>query len=125
MRRAGVRNRPHLGRFGAPQQLGQIEEVAGADEHVHFGHRRGELSGVALRQTSRNHQPLATAALLDLGRFEDCVDRFLLGGFDKRAGVHQQHLRLFGVECDLESRRGQRAKHQLAVGEVLGASKRE
>ncbi len=125
MRRAGVRNRPRFGRYGASQQLGQVEEVAGADENVHLGHRRGELGRVALRQTPRDHQPLAEAALLDLRRFEDGVDRFLLRRLDKRACVHQQHLRLFGLERDLESRRRQRAKHQLAVGKILGASKRE
>ena len=74
MRRADVRNRPRLGRFGAPQKLRQIEKIAGTDEHVHLWHAIGELGRIALRQTSRDHQPLAEAALLDLRRFEDRVD---------------------------------------------------
>ena len=125
MRRAGVGNRPRLGRLGAAQQLGQVEEVAGADEYVDLGHRRRKLGGVALRQTSCDHQPLAETALLDLRRVEDRVERLLLRRLDKRAGVHQQDLRLFGIERDLETGRGQCAKHQLAVGEILGTPKRE
>ncbi len=36
MRRAGIGNRPQLGRFGAAQEIGQIEEIAGADKDIDF-----------------------------------------------------------------------------------------
>ncbi len=125
MGRACIGNRAILRRLGAAQQLRQIEKIAGADEDVHLGHRLGEFGGVALRETSRDDQPLAGPALLYFRRLEDRVDRFLLRRLDKRARVHQQHLRLFGIERDFETGRSQRPEHQLAVGEILGASKRE
>ena len=54
------------------------------------------------------------------GHFEDGVDRFLLSRADKRAGIYDDDVGIFGVWREFGSRLGEHAHHDLAVDEVLG-----
>src|SRR5271156_5449996 len=59
MSRARIRNRPQLRPFATAKELGKIEKIAGADENIDLGKLLAQLAPVALRKTSRHHQPLA------------------------------------------------------------------
>ena len=53
---------------------------------------------------------------------ENCLDRFLLGRIDERAGVDHEDIRVIGTRGDLHPARKHAAEHDLGVDQVLGAT---
>jgi hypothetical protein len=125
MSRAWIGDWPRIVRLGAAQQVRKVEEIPGADEDVDFRELFTQLGAIALRQASGDHQAPAGPLPLDFRRLENRVERFLLGGFNKGAGVDHQDIGLGWIEGQRVSGLAERAKHELAVNRVLGAAERQ
>ena len=96
--------------------------MVGADKGVNFGHLRLQFVAVTLGQTAGHDEPLRPAVLLEPHRIQDCLNGFLLGRFDKAAGIHDHRIRFTGIVCDNVTSLLQLPHHHLAVHQILGAA---
>src|SRR6516225_7750851 len=85
---------------GAPQQLGDFEEIAGADKDVDLGQLLRQLRAIALRHTSGNYEAASRSIALQLRSIKYGDDRLPLGRLNKGAGVYDQYLRASWVRGD-------------------------
>jgi hypothetical protein len=108
--------------FRAPTIL---RHFAGAEHDVDLGDLRLELIPIALAQTAGDDQPLTRAPALQLGHFEDRVDRLLLGRVDERARVDHDHFGLARVCGHFMTGVACQSQHDLAIDKVLGAAEGE
>src|ERR1051325_586378 len=71
--------------------------LAGADESIHLGQRRFQVVAITFDQTAGHDQSRRFAVGLQARRFENGIDRFLLGRVDETAGVDDEGVGLVGV----------------------------
>ncbi len=113
------------GRGGVQIALDGLEdafELARADDRVHLWYLLADRVAIALHQAAGHDQAARPAKFLVLGHFEDGVDRLLLGGFDKAAGVDDDDVSFVGARRDLISLARENAHHHLAIHEVFRAA---
>ena len=99
-----------------------FSKFARAYNGIDFGNVFADLVAEAFDQASGDDQLLRLASGLVRGHFEDRVDRLLLGAFDERAGVDDDHVGVFGAASEFGAGAGQQAHHDFAIDEVLGAA---
>ncbi len=97
-------------------------QLAGADYGVDFGNVLANLVAIALDQASGDDELFGRAGGLVARHLENGVDRFLLGGVDKAAGVHDQDFGLFRTRGQARTGAVEQAHHHLGVDEVFGAA---
>ncbi len=99
-------------------------QLAGADDGVDFRNVLPDFVAVALDQAAGDDEFLRRAGGLVAGHLEDGVDRLLLGGVDKLAGIDDEDLGLFGMCGEARAGAVEQAHHDLGVDEVFGAAER-
>src|SRR5262249_25023083 len=62
------------------------------------------------------------ARRLVASHLQNCVDRFLLGALDERAGINYDDVGVFSAPRQFGTGAGQHAHHHLAVDKVLGTA---
>ncbi len=97
-------------------------QLAGAHNGVDFRNVFANLVAEALDEASGDDEFLRLASGLVRGHLEDGIDRFLLGAFDERAGVDDDHVGVFGAAGEFGAGAGEQAHHDFAVDEVFGAA---
>jgi len=97
-------------------------QLSGTDDSIHFGDVLLDFVAIALDQAPGNDQLLRLAGDFVLGHFEDRVHRLLLGGVDKRAGIDDDDVGVFGASGDLGAALRKQTHHDLAVHQVLGTA---
>ena len=103
--------------------IGQALVLVHAHQQVNLGDFLQQALFIALGQAARHHQQAAAPRLLVFGHFQNRVDGFLLGGLDKAAGVHHQHVRLGRVAGKFIPLVSQKAQRGFGVHAVLVAAK--
>src|SRR6185369_7895339 len=81
-----------------------------------------DLVAVAFDEAPGDDQFLGAATRLVVRHFEDRIHRLLLSRVDKRAGIHDYDVGIFGLASDLGTGGLEHAHHDLAIDEVLGAA---
>ena len=85
----------------APEGLfdgrGEIRVLIHTQEQINLRDFLQQILRIALREAAGDHQQAAAAGFLILRHIEDRIDRLLLGGIDKPAGVHEEDVRLLGI----------------------------
>jgi len=82
----------------------------------------GSFFAVALDHAAHRHQPAAGPRLLVAGGFEQGVDGFAHGAFQKPAGVDHQDLGLRRFRGQLKTGQGELVKQDFTVHQILHAS---
>ena len=114
-----------IARCGSGRKAGcgeNIFQLAGAYNGVDFGNIFADLVAEALDKAPGDDELLRLASGLVRGHFEDRVDRLLLGAFDERAGVDDDHVGVFGAASEFGAGAGEQAHHDFAVDKVFGAA---
>ncbi len=122
-RRDGHRHGAARGQGG--QDLGQVVELIHAQEGVHLRKGLGHPPAVALGHAARDDHGLAGAVGLVGAGGEDVLRGLGAGGLDEGAGVHEDDVGAVGRRRERVTGLQQRARHHLAVGQVLGAAERD
>ena len=91
-------------------------------DSIYFGNVFPNLVAEAFDQASGDDQFLRFACRLMPGHFEDGVDRLLLGALDERAGIHHNHVGIFGAAGEFGPGSGQQAHHDFAIDQVFGTT---
>ena len=99
-----------------------VVDLTGADERIDFRHLRFQFIAITFDQTTGDNQSRRFAVSLQPRRFENRVDRFLLGRVDKATGVDDDRVSLAGVRGHLITICFELAHHHLAIDEVLGTT---
>ncbi len=99
-----------------------VFQFSGSDDRIDFGNILANLIAEALDEASGDHQFLGLARSFVAGHFEDGVHRLLLRALDERAGVDHDHVGVFGAAGEFGAGTGQKAHHDFAVDEILGAA---
>ena len=93
-----------------------------AQKGVHFREVFRQFPAVSPGQTATHDERLELARFLILRHFQNRVDGFLLGAFDKPAGIHKDHIRFLRLRRKGIPRFPQLAEHQFRVYPVFRAS---
>ena len=104
-------------------KLHHIHPAARSQQTVHLRYPRQHLLAVALRQAAGRDQHLVPP--LSIGQLLQHTDRFLFGGFQKAASIHDQHIRLARIRAGANVRLLQQHLHAVTVNFVLWTSKRD
>lgn len=108
---------------GVADGLGDVGHLIDADEGVHFGEKLGEFVAEALGEATGDDESLAGADLVaELGRFENGVDAFFLGGVDEGAGIDDDHVRLGGIVDDFDAVLNHGAEHNFGIDKIFSAA---
>ncbi len=78
-----------------------------------------DLVAIALDHASRDHQLACFTGHLVLRHLQNGVDGFLLGGINKGAGIHHDHVGIFGVRSDLRAAALENAHHDFAIHQIF------
>ena len=97
-------------------------QLAGAYNGVDFRNVFADLIAEALDEAPGDDELFRLASGLVRGHLEDCVDRLLLGAFDERAGIDDDHVRVFSAAGEFGAGAGEQAHHNFAVDQVFGAA---
>ena len=95
-----------------------------AEQQVDLRNLLQQVLFVTLGQTAGHDQQPAASGVFVLRHFKNRVDRFLLGGTDKSAGVDQQNIRFSGIGRKPVSSVPQKAQSGFRVNPVFIASQR-
>ena len=107
--------RERLFRIRAAHRLADVAVGAGAEYAVDLGHLLQKLLAIAFGQATRDHDAAEGVVFLQPGDVEDVVNRLLLGAFDKRAGIDDDHVRVDVLGDDLEALCGELCEHDLRI----------
>ncbi len=113
------------GRSGRHAQaccLQHLLKLASADHGIDFRDVLADLVAVALHQAAGDDQLLRASRALVLRHFQNGIHRFLLGGVDKRTGIHHQDFSRFRLVGQLGAGAVQQAHHHFAVHQVFRAA---
>ena len=90
-----------------------------ADDGIHFGHPGDHVVGVSLRHATRDYEGRALAVFLEPREVQYGFDGLFLGGADKRAGVHDDDVRVPVVVHHGVAGPGELAQHDFGIHQVL------
>ena len=110
---------------GAADQPMHVPGLADAQQAVDLRDVPHQLLRVALGQAPRHAEPPALPGPFILGHLKDGLDRLLLGGLNKPAGVDQQHVRLRGELRQLKPVPLKQIQHLLRVHTVFDTAQRD
>ena len=113
-RRALLQNLPH--------NRSDAWHLVQTDNGVNLGQIAAQLLRISLRQAASHDQCPALAGFTELVQLENRINGFLLGLVDEPAGINDQYIGLFGVVSQDHPVARERAEHDFAVHEVLGAT---
>jgi hypothetical protein len=82
-----------------------------------------QIDAVSLDQAACDNQSLAIARILERSHLENRINRFLLGGLDKTARIDDDHVGILLIGRQLIAVLRKLTHHDLAIDEVLRASK--
>jgi hypothetical protein len=104
------------------QSRGDVLVVVEAEHRIGLRQRVGQLLAVPLREAAHRHHRLGPAALLEVRRREQGVDRVLLRSLDEATGVDQRHVGVTGLGDEQPAVGGETAGELLGVDLVTAAA---
>src|ERR1051325_953585 len=96
-----------------------LADLISADEGVDLRHLCAQLLAIALDEATGDDEALGPSLGLQPRRFQNSVDRFLLGRLDEAAGIDDHRVGLSSIRRNLITGLLELAHHDLAVHQIL------
>ena len=104
--------------------LDNVPVLADADDRVHLRDFLFDFLLITLGQAAGHHHRADGSLLLELGHFQNVVNGFLFGVFNKAAGVDNDGIRLVHIGDDLKPCLSELCQHHFPIHQVFGTSQR-